>query len=241
VPLFSTLAVVGIVALASFVRSAIGFGMGLVAMPLLGLVLDVQTATPMLALSGMAMSILIVGQDWKHVEWRSLRHLLIGAVLGIPLGILLLKGLPPGPVKIVLGVVVVLFAIYGLFGRNRMPLRPTPITAGLLGFVSGSLASGFNIGGPPVVAYATLQRWDPPVFRATLQGYFLVAGIVSLIGHGVAGLWTIDVAKLAAVTLPAMAIGTLIGRRVNRRIDPMRFRRVIYVALLILGIVLFVK
>jgi uncharacterized membrane protein YfcA len=57
----------------------------------------------------------------------------------------------------------------------------------------------------------------------------------------VAGLWTIDVAKLAAMTLPAMAIGTLIGRRVNRRIDPMRFRWVIYVALLILGIVLFVK
>jgi len=197
-PLLSTLAVVGIVGLASFVRSAVGFGMGLIAMPLLGLVLDIPVATPMLALTGMAMSILIIGQDWRQVEWKSLRFLLAGALPGIPLGILLLKRLPAGPIRIVLGVIVILFALHGLLGKRRLPIGRSPAAAAVLGFASGSLSSGFNIGGPPLVAYASLQGWDPPVFRATLQGFFCSAGIAALGGHAIAGMWTQHVFTLAA-------------------------------------------
>ncbi len=239
-PLGTTLIVVAIVGAASFIRSAVGFGMGLVAMPLLGLVLELRTATPMLAISGMAMSIMIIGQDWRHVEWKSLRYLFAGGVFGIPIGILLLRGLPPEPIKMLLGVTVILFAVHGLFGRDRLPLRSTPLTAGVLGFASGALSSGFNVGGPPLVAYFTLQTWDPPVFRATLQGYFFIAGAVSLVGHGVAGLWTVDVALLAGATLPAMVLGTLLGRWTNRRIEPAQFHRIIYGALLVLGTFLFI-
>jgi uncharacterized protein len=238
--LIEALAVAGIIALASFVRSSIGFGMGLIAMPLLGLVMDISVATPMLALSGMAMSIVIVGQDWKQVEWKSLRFLLAGAILGTPLGILLLKKLPPEPIKYMLGAIVILFALHGLFGRKKLPFHPSPAVGLSLGVVSGAFASGFNIGGPPLVAYGAMRGWEPAVFRASLQAYFLIAGMVSLIGHGAAGLWTKTVFWLFAITLPAMIIGTLIGRWVNLRIDPGRFRSLIYVMLLFLGALLFV-
>jgi uncharacterized protein len=234
------LAIAGIIALASFVRSAIGFGMGLIAMPLLGLVMDIAVATPMLALSGMAMSIVIVGQDWKKVEWKSLRFLLVGAILGTPIGILLLKQLPPEPIKYLLGAIVILFSLHGLFGRKPLPFRPSRTVELALGFVSGTFASGFNIGGPPLVAYGAIRGWKPSVFRASLQAYFMIAGIVALISHGAAGLWTTTVFWLAAVTLPAMIVGTLLGRWANQRIDPSRFQGLIYVVLLILGALLFV-
>ena len=233
------LAVAGIILLSSFVRSAIGFGMGLIAMPLLGLIMNISVATPMLALSGMAMSLVIVGQDWKEVDWKSLRFLLAGAILGTPVGVLLLKQLPPEPVKMLLGIIVVLFSLHGLLGRKPLPFRPSRPLEFTLGLISGTFASGFNIGGPPLVAYGAIRGWTPSVFRASLQAYFMIAGLVALISHGAAGLWTKTVFWIAAITLPAMIVGTWLGRRVNQRIDPARFQKLIYGALLILGVLLF--
>ena len=92
-----------------------------------------------------------------------------------------------------------------------------------------------------MVAYGAIRGWKPSVFRASLQAYFMIAGVVALISHGVAGLWTKPVFWLFAITLPAMIVGTLIGRWVNLRIDPTRFQNLIYVMLLFLGALLFVR
>ena len=126
-----------------------------------------------------------------------------------------------------------------MFGRKPLPFRPSRTVELTLGIVSGTFASGFNIGGPPLVAYGAIRGWKPSVFRASLQAYFLIAGLVALMSHGAAGLWTKLVFWLAAITLPAMIAGTLLGRWANQRIDPSRFQGLIYVVLLVLGALLF--
>ena len=37
--------------------------------------------------------------------------------------------------------------------------------------------------GPPLVVYGVLRRWQPAQFRATLQGYFLIASVVGMAGY----------------------------------------------------------
>ena len=95
--------------------------------------------------------------------------------------------------------------------------------------------------GPPLAVYGALRRWSPQRFRATLQGYFLVASLVSLIGYAILGIWTVTTTRYFLLSLPAVISATLLGRIVNRRIKNDGFFRLVYVGLIAIGILLVVQ
>ena len=66
---------------------------------------------------------------------------------------------------------------------------------------------------PPLVIYGSLRRWSPQHFRATLQGYFLPASLVGLIGYVVVGLWLPAVTIYLLYSLPGVFAAILIGLR----------------------------
>lgn len=74
-----------------------------------------------------------------------------------------------------------------------------------------------------------------------MQAFFIVNQVVILIGYGMAGLVTAEVARLTgAYVLPALA-GTLVGMRLFDRVEPVRFRRVVFALLFISGVTLLVR
>ena len=97
------------------------------------------------------------------------------------------------------------------------------------------LGSAYNTSGPPVIIYGTMRRWPPDLFRATLQGFFLVSNVIVIAGHGLAGLWTQEVLLLTLLSLPVLVTAVIAGARVNRRIPAAQFARVVYLLLIILG------
>jgi hypothetical protein len=80
---------------------------------------------------------------------------------------------------------LILFSIYS-FVMPELPLMQEGRSTWFFGTISGLLTGAFNTGGPPVVIYGTLRRWQPEV--GPLQLYFLFTSILALIGHGLAGL-----------------------------------------------------
>src|SRR5579884_3839565 len=89
------LAVVGVVFLATLVRSAFGFGEALVAVPLLAFVIPVPVAVPLATLLSVTVAGLILLQDWRHVHARGAWWLVAATLPGIPLGLLLLTAVRP--------------------------------------------------------------------------------------------------------------------------------------------------
>src|ERR1039457_486527 len=89
--------------LATLVRSALGFGEALIAVPLLALVMPIEVAAPTAVLVSITVAFVIVLQDWRRVHLRSAGWLVASTFLGIPLGLLLLKKLPESIVDVVLG------------------------------------------------------------------------------------------------------------------------------------------
>ena len=79
---------------ATLVRSALGFGEALIAVPLLALVMPIEVAAPTAVLVSITVAFVIVLQDWRRVHLRSAGWLVASTLLGIPLGLLLLKKLP---------------------------------------------------------------------------------------------------------------------------------------------------
>lgn len=237
--ILTILLVMTILFVSTFTRSTLGFGDALLAMPLLAITVGIQTATPLVAFVAATIAATMLIRHWHDVDMRATWRLILASLLGIPLGLLLLKGVSESLVKAVLGAVLILFGLYNLT-TPHLPALEGRVFAYVFGFVAGVLGGAYNTNGPPIVMYGTLRRWPPDRFRATLQGYFLPTGLLIMLGHGLVGLWTVDVLRLYAYALPSILLAIFLGSRLNQFIPHHRFARLVYAFLIVVGVVLIV-
>lgn len=227
---------------ATLVRSAFGFGEALVAVPLLALWIPIREAAPLALLFSMTVACVVVVQDWKKIHLRSATWLLLATVPGIPVGMLLLTRGHPALVKAALGALILAFSLWCLAARRAPAIKgegPGWLVA--CGFCAGVLGGAYAMNGPPLVLYGAMRRWSAQHFRATLQAYFLPAGLLVSAGFWMSGLWSWQIARLYIISLPALIPALVLGTFINRRLRGDVFLKIVYVGLLIIGTVLVVQ
>lgn len=234
--------IVAVIFLATLIRSTLGFGEALVAVPLLALRTPITVAVPLAVLVSVLVAALIVAQDWRRVEWRSASGLILASLPGIPIGMWLLARGNEHVVKAILGVILISFSIYSLVGRQTFRLHHDH-WAWLIGcgFFSGILGAAYGMNGPPLAVYGALRGWSPQHFRATLQGYFLPASLAGFIGYLLLGLWNPLLTRYFLMSLPAVLIAILLGRVINHRLKGQGFFRFVYAGLIVMGVILFAQ
>jgi hypothetical protein len=224
---------------ATLVRSAFGFGEALIAVPLLAFCIPMRVAAPLAVLVSITIAAVVVVQDWRHIHLRSAGWLVLSTLFGIPLGLLLLTSSPEHVVKAVLGVLILLFALFCLAGSLRFRLdhesRPWLLTCG---FFAGILGGAYGMNGPPLVIYGSMRNWTAQHFRATLQAYFLPASVLGMCGYLSAGLWTSAVTHDYLLSLPVTLPAVFLGRAINHRLSAAAFSRYIYLGLGAIGLAL---
>ena len=185
---------------------------------------------------------IVVVQDWKHIHLHSTGWLVFSTLFGIPLGLLLLTSSHQRMVKGALGIIILGFSIYSLAGRAPLELKRDH-RAWLLacGFCAGVLGGAYGMNGPPLVIYGAMRRWSVQHFRATLQGYFLPASIIGMVGYFMAGLWTPAVTRYYLLSLPVTLAGIFLGRVINHRIHGDNFLKYIYIGLAVIGGILVIQ
>ena len=231
--------VVVVIFLATLVRSTVGFGEALVGVPLLALRVPVAVAAPLAVVVSILIAGLIVAQDWRDIEVRSAGWLVGSSLVGIPLGLLLLTLVSDHIVKAILGIIIAAFATYSLTANRVRHLEHDHLSLLLgAGLVSGVLGGAYGMNGPPLAVYGSLRRWAPQRFRATLQGYFLVASLAGLAGYAAVGLLQPPLGRYLLLSLPGVCVGVVVGRVFNRRLRGDTFFRVVYVGLIAIGCVL---
>jgi uncharacterized protein len=230
--------VMGVVFSSTLIRSTLGFGNALLAMPLLTLLIGVREASPLVALLGLVISILMLLKGWAKVHWKEIRTLLLASLPGILLGLLLLTSIPEKTVKWILGLVLIGFGLYRLLGV-RLPNYDEPWLAVPFGFLAGLLGGAYNTNGPPIIIYGVFRGWDKDPFRASLQGFFLISNLLIAGGHGLSGLWTgrVLIFFLEGI-LPAVA-AVYLGERIAARLPQGKFDRVVSGFLVLMGLSLF--
>jgi uncharacterized membrane protein YfcA len=237
---WTTVPVLGVIFVATLIRSAFGFGEALVAVPLLALLMPVEVAAPLAVLVSITVAVIVVAQDWHHIHVRSAGWLIVSTLFGIPLGLLLLTMVAEPVVKSILAVVIIAFSTYCLLSRRLVELKNDRL-AWLFGFGAGVLGGAYGMNGPPLVVYGALRRWSPEHFRATLQGYFLPASVVGMVGYWLADLWVVDVTRYFLLSLPVALVAIVLGRMVNRRMDSRSFVVYIHGGLIVIGLALLLQ
>lgn len=227
--------------LATLVRSTFGFGESLIAVPLLALYLPIEVAVPVSVLASVVVAGAVVVQDWSKIHVRSAGWLVFFAALGIPLGLWLLITADERWVKAALAIVLILFSAYSLAGRPFSLSSDSKWGLFVCGLLSGVLGGAYGLNGPPLVVYGAMRNWSAQHFRATLQGYFLPASLMGIIGYWLNGLWIMQVTTLFLWSLPAILLAIFLGRAINRRMEGTAFFRYVYIGLIGIAVILLLQ
>ncbi len=230
-----TLTILVIIFTATLIQSTFGFGSALIIVPFLTVLMGIKSAIPVAALVATTIHIYILITKWHKVHFPLIWRLVIASLLGIPLGVYVLRVGNEIVLKIILGLLIIIFSLYFLL-KPTLPLLINKKYAYLYGFFAGILGGAYNINGPPIVIYGSMCRWKPQVFRATLQGYFFPIGLLLLFSHYSVGLWTELVRHTYFINLPFVLVAVWAGGKLNAKIRAERFQKYIYLFLVLTGI-----
>jgi uncharacterized protein len=212
-----------------------GFGSGLIGMALLTPVLGLPTAAPMFALISIGAECLMFVRYHQHIQLQSVWRLALASVIAIPIGILLVPSLNEHLVLIILGLVISGYGAYSLF-MPHLPQIANKRWGFIFGFLSGLLTGAYNSGGPPLVIYGNLARWQPNEYKSNLPGMFMLNSLFVITTHALAGHYSQTVLENVIIGLPAMLIGLFIGWSLDKRINPEMFRKMVLFLLIVIGI-----
>lgn len=225
---------------AALLRGFTGFGFALAAVPLLGLFMSPTEAVPLAIAVQLFGSLMDFRSSSQACHWPSLRWLMTGAVIGSPLGTLLLVVIPAPVARLVISAIT-LFAVLIMsrgFTLVALPPRiPTAITGFLAGFFNGLAA----MPGPPVVAYYMSVPLPRGVARASLMMFFLMTTITATVASAAVGMFTLQILVLALLGLPVLWLGTWAGEYAFTRGTDVMHRRVSVASLGVIALVSAVK
>jgi uncharacterized membrane protein YfcA len=224
-----------VVFLGCFTQSLTGFGVALVAMSVLPSLVGLNVATPLVALVGIVLEVLMLVRYHASIKFKSILGLIVSSVIVIPVGVIYLRRLDESLSLFMLGLIITAYAIYALIGF-RLPALHHPAWAWIFGSVGGLLSGAYNTSGPPVVVYGNCRKWSPEEFKSNLSGYFMVNSLMTVSTHWVSGNFTSAVWLNFWVTLPALFLGFFLGQSMDKWLNPEIFRRIVLIMLVILGI-----
>lgn len=204
-------------------QRALGMGFGLVAMPVLVLVIGPLPAVTAMNAMGVLTSLLVLAQVWRLVDWRRLMWLLIPALAGVVPGILLARLADDALLKTVMGAVILIgVALSAWLHRAARPLTGN-VPVAVTGVVSGVLNGSVGVAAPAVGIYGAIGDWPQRAYAAALQPFFVVMSAATVLAKGLldpAGgvpwaWWAWSV--LAAVIIAGVLLGARVARRLPER------------------------
>ena len=218
-----------------------GFAFGLVAASIwLYILTPLQTATLIIAF-GLIVQGYAVWKLRRSLDWKKLWPFVLGAALGVPVGVGILTWANPAHVRIGVGVFLVLYSLYAWFRPTIPPVKAAgPVVDAGVGFLNGVLGGVTGLAGILVTIWSGLRGWPKDVQRTVFQPVAVATFLMSALWIGAKGAVTPDIIKLFLIGLPALLAGTWLGLKLFGRLDEAAFRKVVLVLLLASGVVLIV-
>jgi len=223
-----------IMAIGALSQGFLGFGFAIVAMAGLTLSRDLLHAAGVVNLTGILVAASVLIALRREVLWRPALRMIPGVLVGVVLGVSALGALDRDLMVRTLGVTIIAISLWNL----RTPTPQTgeaPIRDGVAGLLGGLLGGAFNTGGPAIVAHLYRRPDSPQAVKATNQLIFLTMGLARLPTATAQGQMTSAIWIEAAIMVPILVAGLLIGIRLGRRVSPTQFRRVSWLALAAMG------
>lgn len=214
-------------------------GLGVLGVPILATVMSPVRAAAIL------LPILIL-QDWvslvsyrRSLDWRVFLVPLAGALAGTVAGYLTAASVRDGHVRLIVGLIAVVFALQwwiGIVRKRAEGPKPGDVAGVAWGAVAGFTSFVSHAGGPPYQIYSLPQRLAPAELAGTTAWFFAMLNLMKVPPYFVLGQFSRDNLVVSAALAPVAIATTLFGVWLVRRVDAARFYRIIYGLLLVVGL-----
>jgi uncharacterized membrane protein YfcA len=224
---------------AGFVNGLSGTGYALAALGFWLHAMSPITATPLAALCGVVGHIQSLPRIWSGVSWPRLWPYLAAGLVGVPLGTALLDRVQVQPLKLGVGILLIVYVSWIAFMRHPPVVRGGGRAAdAVIAFIGGVMGGIASLSGPAPTIWAQLRGWNKHEQRAVNQPFNMSVLTLSVISAGVAGFLDRTFFIWAAICVPCTLLGARIGLALYGRINDLQFRRIVLGLLGLSGLIL---
>lgn len=226
-------------AAAGFAQGVSGFAFSMVALSIWAWAIDPHLAAPMAVFGSLVGQLVALPWVWRGFDIRKLLPLVLGGLIGVPLGVVLLQWVDPTLFKFALGVFLLLYCpVMLLMPADYAWHHGGKFADGAAGFAGGVLGGLAGISGPVPALWTTLRGWDKDTQRGVLQAFNIAMHITTLTAYALSGGITNEALVMFAWITPVLSIPAVLGVLLFRRLATQTFRRLILMLLLVSGLTL---
>jgi len=208
-------------------RGFSGFGSALIFMPLASSIAPPRLVAALLLIIDVVGAAPLLPKAWKQADRRATAIIVLGALIGVPVGTYLLKRLDPVTTRwiisgFVAGLLALLLSGWRYRGKDHAALSVS------IGALSGFCSGLAQTGGPPIVGYWLGRPVASEIARANILLFFGASDFFSVVSYALSGLITLDAIKLSLVIGPVYAIAIKLGASLFGRASEPLFRGICY-------------
>lgn len=209
---------VTLVFIGAYVQTAVGFGLAVIAAPVLFFVNPAFVPAPV-TVCALVLSLVNAWYFRNGVSLRGLGAAVIGRIPGSLAGAALLIFIDQNLLSLWIGVSV-LFAV--AVSMSQLRWQPTQFRMGVAGFLSGFMGTSTSIGGPPMALL--WQHQNVALIRANLAAFFVVSCLISLVILAPIGRFGMQEIRLSMPLIPVTLAGFWVARKTMDSISPPHIR-----------------
>jgi uncharacterized membrane protein YfcA len=214
--------------IAGTARGFSGFGSALIFMPLASSLASPRLVAALLLIIDFVAAAPLLPNAWREADRKATAVIVVGALIGVPLGTYFLSRLDPVTTRWIISCFVIALLVLLISGWRYRGKDYVPLSIGV-GALSGFCSGLAQTGGPPIVGYWLGRPVPTKIARANILLYFGACDSFSAISYAVSGLINRDALLFALVVGPVYAIGVRCGALLFGRASETMFRRICYV------------
>lgn len=220
-----------------FVKGVAGIGNTLVVTSAMAYTRSNAEITPVELLLCVPTNLLLAWRHRRSIDWKLSLPPLMMVLAGDIVGVLLLKHVDVGALKIVFGAALIALGLEMLWRELRgVPeKRPAPWLMGSLGVAAGVLCGLFGVGALLAAYFARVTK-DDAAYKGSMCMIFAAENLFRVITYSMSGLLTAASLHTAAILLPFMAAGLLLGMKLSSHMNARAMKLVIIVMLMLSGL-----
>ncbi|MDH8678345.1 sulfite exporter TauE/SafE family protein [Fusibacter bizertensis] len=224
-----------IILVSAIVQGATSFGFSLLALPLLGYFYNLKIIVPTLVIFSIVLNLIILLRLRLVPKFKELAILAFFAICFIPVGVNVLIFVDEILLKRIVGLLLIIISVI-MFKGITIKLKHKTFSYMIAGILSGILNGAVSLSGPPIVVLLASDQKNKNEFRASLTFLFLLLNVVTIFLFANKGLFENKEIINMLFLLPVMIMGTFVGIYLGNKIDEQKFKKIVLILLMIMGI-----
>ena len=228
--------VIFIVFIASIIRGFNGFGFSAICISGFSFILPAIEIVPIILALEVIISIFMVPYIWNKIDWRFVFKILLGIIIGSPIGLYLLKYLNPQTTHLSVCLLVIFFSILLMKGFSNQKINNN-YGKFFTGIISGALNGLTTLGGMPVALFLLITSIQPAVIRGSLAALFFLTDIYAFVLSFFSGIVDMTTIYRVIPLIIILPLGVFIGDKFFVKSKEVTYRKVVFYFLIIISII----